>query len=122
MTRWGQLDVRVSPALPRPLAPWDEATRLVRHGFAAIYSDFEEWAGPVGPGPRDLTHAVVGFDPARFDPEDEGSAVVYVSADLAGRLRVRQDMRPGGATYLERLDGLPLYKPYDAAATPPRAR
>lgn len=71
---YGGMAVMVSPLLPLPVSPREEARRIVRHGYAEVL----EWLGEeVGPKPGDQVHVVLGVDPA--NPLLPQSGVAFVS-------------------------------------------
>lgn len=52
------LGLRIMKTEGMPIEPSDgeNARRIVRHGFAATYTDFEQWDGPVGLAPGEPIH------------------------------------------------------------------
>lgn len=72
----------ISPALPMRPSPGEVGRRIARH----VMADVLEWLGePVGPKPDELTHWVMGFDPAGGN-DWVPSWTVFVSAEAYERL------------------------------------
>jgi len=85
MTFTDLFGVRVIPTSALPLAPSDKANarRAVRHGLASHYTDFEKWAGPVGPRPGDLAHVIL-----------IGANTAYVSKSFAAIMGAAPVVKP----------------------------
>lgn len=74
-----------SPMLPLSPSDAEVARRIVRNGYAKAFTDFESWAGPVGPKPEEKTHVILGVDPA--SPADYENMTAFVSAEAYEKLR-----------------------------------
>ena len=79
----GGLAVVVSPLLPVPPSPAEEARRIVRHGLA----DVLEWLGEdVGPEPDEPTHAYRAGNTLIASREFVDTVMVSDVARIAGRV------------------------------------
>ncbi len=82
------VQVLISPALPMPPSDREVARRQVRHGYAEVLA----WLGePVGPKPGEVTHWVMGVDPAGGN-EWVPSWTVFVSSEAYHRLLVEGEV------------------------------
>lgn len=89
---YGGMVCYVSPLLPLPVSPREEARRIVRHGYADVLA----WLGEeIGPKPADQVHVILGVDPA--NPLLERSGVAFVSPAMWQRLEAETAKAWGAA-------------------------
>ncbi|KAI9190458.1 hypothetical protein H9P43_001892 [Blastocladiella emersonii ATCC 22665] len=120
----GSVSGNASPALsPRPLDPFNEATRVLPHVPGVATGSAELMPGmpvPVGTGGRSINGSTTGFSaptsPRRLSLVPKGDSILYNISSTAAASDAAASPGVGGSGAVNMdLEGTPLHEPSDAA-------